>query len=80
VQIQKVCLTFLFSRPGPPNLVHGSVLTSSVIVPSRSHLRRSNRGLSYQTQRQSPLEQLTIGESMLNFDTRNLINQIFLEQ
>jgi hypothetical protein len=32
------------------------------------------------TKLKSPLDQLTIDETMLNFDTGNLINQIFLEQ
>jgi hypothetical protein len=73
-------LNYFFSPPGPPNPVHRSVLASSGYNPSRSQLRELNRDPLYQTQRKSPLDQLTIDESMLNFDTRNLINEIFLEQ
>jgi hypothetical protein len=54
-------------RPtGPPNLVQRSVLASCGFQPPLDRgCGESNRGPPYQVQRQSPLDQLTIGKTKL---------------
>jgi hypothetical protein len=60
---------------GPPNLVRDQFLYQMLPIPPDHSFDRSNRSPSYQVQRQSPLNKLTICQNMFTLISKKKITK-----